>query len=838
MKLEIKVLNSVRLIKLLIAASRWISKHADMLNDLNVYPVPDGDTGTNMSMTLQAVENELIKLNHEPDLKELSLIVSQSILTGARGNSGIILAQLIQSLFETIEDKDEIKVDDIIKAFKNAKENSYKAVKEPIEGTMLTVISKVSEGADNYQGPKDDFILFLVHLKKLAHEAVEETPNQLKFLKEAGVVDAGGKGIFYILEGFEKSITDPEMLKDLERIIQSQAHRKEKLEAIILNEVYKKIDFKYCVEFTLKTQNDESDMEYLKEELSKNGDLDTIICAKMSRIIKIHIHTNHPGTILEIAIKYGDLNNIKIENLEYLNQNDEKKLEFDIIKENSYKNDKKCIINNKNDDPISYVTIAHNDESAKLFLENGSSAILIKDSDEEITKEDLKKYLKKIKNDKLILLLTEEKIKENIENIAKELQKEITIVKTRNILESKFYLKNKFLTLDFIKKQCEYNCSIEIIKNKNREYVALVNNDEKFKELSIKNLIDKICSKYISNNTLGIVVDIGKNMSKEEEEGLLKIKEKTKYKEVKSMQGNFVYSIYIENKDTTLSDIAIVTDSTSDLDLSIINELGITVIPLKIKIDDSDYFKDGIDITKEEFWIKNSSGEIESKTFQPSPDEFKIIYEKLLGRGYKKIISIHVSGKLSGTQQAAKVAKGMLKDNSEDIIVIDSKSVSSGLGYQVIGASKRIKSGESLNEILNWLECIQNKIKVYFVVDDINHLIKGGRINKTAAAVGSFLNLKPILKIENGEIIVEGNALGQTRAMKTISKFIDLEAEKGPIDLEIAWGGNEVEKEAIIKLREEIENKNNINIGREYEIGAAIGTHTGPVYGVAIISKS
>lgn len=160
MKLEIKVLNSMRLTKLLIAASRWLSKYADVLNDLNVYPVPDGDTGTNMSMTLQAVENELVKLNHEPNMKELVEIVSEAILLGARGNSGTILSQIIQGFLSSIEDKEEITVDDVIKAFGTAKERAYQAVSEPVEGTMLTVIRRVAEEAAVYQGDKEDFILF------------------------------------------------------------------------------------------------------------------------------------------------------------------------------------------------------------------------------------------------------------------------------------------------------------------------------------------------------------------------------------------------------------------------------------------------------------------------------------------------------------------------------------------------------------------------------------------------------------------------------------------------------------------------------------------------------
>lgn len=129
MKIEVKVLNSIRLTKLLIAASRWLSKYADVLNDLNVYPVPDGDTGTNMSMTLQAVENQLVKLNYEPKMAELCEIVSEAILLGARGNSGTILSQIIQGFLMGIQDKEEATVEDVIRAFEKAKRESLQCCK-------------------------------------------------------------------------------------------------------------------------------------------------------------------------------------------------------------------------------------------------------------------------------------------------------------------------------------------------------------------------------------------------------------------------------------------------------------------------------------------------------------------------------------------------------------------------------------------------------------------------------------------------------------------------------------------------------------------------------------
>ena len=164
-----------------------------------MYPVPDGDTGTNMSMTLQAVENDLIKLNQEMTMDGLIETVSESVLLGARGNSGTILSQIIQGFLSGIVGKTELNIKDVIHAFNKASEQAYKSVSEPVEGTILTVMRKVAEEASRWPEEKDNFIDFLVHMKNTSGLAVEETKEMLPKLKEAGVVDAGGERTFLFL---------------------------------------------------------------------------------------------------------------------------------------------------------------------------------------------------------------------------------------------------------------------------------------------------------------------------------------------------------------------------------------------------------------------------------------------------------------------------------------------------------------------------------------------------------------------------------------------------------------------------------------------------------------
>lgn len=646
MKLEIKFLNSVRFTKLLIAASRWLSKYSDVLNDLNVYPVPDGDTGTNMSMTLQSVENELIKLGHRIEMDELVDLVSESILVGARGNSGMILSQFIQGFLSVLREKKEITIDDVTKAFVAARKRVYETVSSPVEGSMLTVISKVAEGAVNYKGPKDDFILFLVHVKNIAQEAVEETPNQLPQLKNAGVVDAGGKGIFYMLEGFEKSVTDPEMLKDLERIVKSQEGRKKRLESPNVNNLENRIRYNYSLEFVVENEN--LDLDKFKEETATYGEI--VVCAKFNKKTKLCINTDTPGIVLDLGIKHGQLTNIKIENIFITQETIETEAELD------------------------------NEFSDK------------------------------------------------IENYQKELS---------------------------------------------------------FEESS-----------------------------------------------------EVIYGIDFKNRENKISDVAIVTDSASDLTKEFIKGLDVSIIPLNVKLGSNEYYKDGSEMIKNSFWQEITKNNILPNTSQPSPGEFKKLYEDLLKKGYKKIISIHISSKLSGTQQAAKVAKEMLDTkDSEKITIIDSKSVSLGLGYQVLYAARAVKNGIHMKEILKSLEEVQDKERIYFVVNDMKYLAREGRIGKTKGLIGEILNLKTILRIENGEISFECSAISEASAINYLVRVVKHYNSKDGINVGVAWGGTEKEEKATEKLEERISEIEGICFTEKYGVGATIGAHTGPVYGVAITKK-
>ena len=843
MKIEIKILNPVRLTKLFIAASRWLSKYADVLNDLNVYPVPDGDTGTNMSMTLQSVENALIGLQSEPNMEELVDIISEAVLLGARGNSGTILSQIIQGFLDAVRDKEEIDIETAAKAFVSAKERAYKAVSQPVEGTILTVIRRVSEAAMAYDGPKDDFIPFLVNLKNAAADAVEDTPNLLPKLKEAGVVDAGGKGIFYVLEGFEKSVTDPEMLKDLARIANSQVNRKQKLEYINKNE----IKFKYCTEFIIESGS--FDLDEYKERIGKLGD--SMVVAQTRKKTKTHIHTNHPGQALEIAGSLGDLNNIKIENMEIqhshvlVKEEELNKVDIRGIVKETTPEEPKLLFNEKNiENNVAIYAVVDNKNIADLFLKDGASATLIGGQTKNPSVSDIEEGLKQIKAKTIYILPNNKNIIASAKLAAKRDNRDIIVIDTKTMLEGYYFTKNRKMNLQTLLRQLKFNNSIEITKAvrdtkvndieiKIGDNIALVNGTLTEKAERVEDLIKKIYEKYANDNTLAITVVRGKTATEEGNEAI-KSKNFKKFYEYDGEQDNYSYYIYLEQRDPSLSKIAILTDSASDITPDMIEGLDVTVIPIRLKIGENNY-KDGVNLSKKEFWHKLLTEKVVPKTAQPSPAEFRDYYEELFNKGYEKIISLHISSKMSGTQQVAKVAREMLK-REKDIIIVDSKSVTFGQAYQVLEAAKMIKAGAKLEDILTRLYEIADKMKVYFAVSDLTYLEKGGRIGRASSVIGNLLKLRPVLKLEDGEVSLETKTFGERGAISYMEKIIKNEG-KNSIYLYTAWGGTNQELRNTDILKKTADTMRKIEYKGRFEIGATIGSHSGPVFGIGIISK-
>lgn len=314
-----KTINGAMLKSMILTAAKLLEVNRVAIDALNVFPVPDGDTGTNMSLTFQSAIKELVNC-HSNKVTDITEAVSKGALRGARGNSGVILSQVLRGFCNTLRKSEEIDTKLFAQALVSGAEVAYGAVSKPKEGTMLTVARMVAEHAQSVRGKCKDFESFLPEIISAGNSAVELTPSLLPVLKKAGVVDAGGKGLMCLYEGMYKALIGESVSEEVlvPEVGATDGGPMEHADIMNLGN----IEFAYCTEFFIINLNKKTtlaDIEKLRETLMSIGD--SVIVIGDLEFVKVHVHTNQPGRALSEALELGELDKLKIENM--LEQNRE-----------------------------------------------------------------------------------------------------------------------------------------------------------------------------------------------------------------------------------------------------------------------------------------------------------------------------------------------------------------------------------------------------------------------------------------------------------------------------------------------------------------------------------
>lgn len=306
--MEITSINSKLLARMFLAGAKNLDSKKDWINELNVFPVPDGDTGTNMTMTIMSAAKEVSSLTN-PTMAELAKAISSGSLRGARGNSGVILSQLFRGFCKVIKEYDEIDVTILCEACQKAVETAYKAVMKPKEGTILTVAKGAAEKALELSDDTEDVVTFVEEVIKQAEYVLDQTSEMLPVLKQAGVVDSGGQGLVQVLKGAYDALIGKEIDYTIEGAPTGAAPAK------ISAETEAEIKFGYCTEFIIVLNAPMSDNEEHAYKAFLESIGDSIVVVADDEIVKTHVHTNDPGLALQKALTFGSLSKIKIDNM-------------------------------------------------------------------------------------------------------------------------------------------------------------------------------------------------------------------------------------------------------------------------------------------------------------------------------------------------------------------------------------------------------------------------------------------------------------------------------------------------------------------------------------------
>ena len=313
----LKTINGATLKRMIIAGASCVEESKKTIDALNVFPVPDGDTGTNMALTLKSTANEVNNCASN-SLSEVSTAIAKGALKGARGNSGVILSQILKGISNVTGANENITTKVFAKAFKEGCEIAYKAVTKPKEGTMLTVIKALADSANSVSKKVSDFEEFFRLVLEDGEATLQKTPDMLPVLKKAGVVDSGGRGLIVFFTGFYRALTEDDSFEynfedNVAKDANEQFHANlEELEEIV---------YGYCTEFMviqIKPQATESDIDKLREKLLAIGDC--VLCIGDLSLVKVHVHTNDPNKALGYALELGELYNLKIENMREQNR--------------------------------------------------------------------------------------------------------------------------------------------------------------------------------------------------------------------------------------------------------------------------------------------------------------------------------------------------------------------------------------------------------------------------------------------------------------------------------------------------------------------------------------
>ncbi len=406
-----------------ISGANNLQNNKELIDKLNVFPVPDGDTGTNMSLTIAAAIKELNKVESD-NLSEIGKALSKGSLMGARGNSGVILSQIIRGISKSVEGKNELGIDEFAKALKSGSDTAYKAVIKPIEGTILTVVRESGEFAVKNIKKNKSFIEFFEKILVEANKSLEKTPELLKNLKDAGVVDSGGKGLVCLYEGMLSALKGKIIdLQESDKVDSVQSIANDYVE----NQGELDIKFGYCTEFILESEN--ADPEKIRDIMLNYGD--SLVVVGYDGVIKVHVHSNEPGNVLQEALKFGQLLTIKIENMRYQHEN--LIIPDDDQESNSKLASQDKVIVNEESKPFGFITTTMGKGLAGIFEEFGVDIVIEGGQTMNPSTEDFINAINMVNADNIFILPNNGNVI-MAANQAKEIsEKNIYVVPTKNI---------------------------------------------------------------------------------------------------------------------------------------------------------------------------------------------------------------------------------------------------------------------------------------------------------------------------------------------------------------------------------------------------------------------
>ncbi|WP_281657972.1 DAK2 domain-containing protein [Halobacillus sp. Cin3] len=419
--MTLQKLDGRTLAEMILQGAHYLKQNSQMIDALNVFPVPDGDTGTNMNLSMTSGADEVRNVSQD-HAGAVSTSLSKGLLMGARGNSGVILSQVFRGFAKAIENKEVLTTRDFSDALQGGVKTAYKAVMKPVEGTILTVAREAAEASVEIAEKEEDFIPFMEGVVEAAKASLKRTPELLPVLKEVGVVDSGGQGLVTIYEGFLANLKGEEMpdveeMVSMNEMVNAEHH---KLAQDFMNT--EDIHYGYCTEFMVKFEEDKLaenpyDEEAFRNRLSEFGD--SLLVVSDEELVKVHVHVEYPGEAMTLGQKYGSLINMKIENMRE--------------QHTSLVGNKKAKAAPEKKAPYGIVTVSMGEGMKKLFESLGATVIIQGGQTMNPSTQDLSEAIKEAHAERVFILPNNKNIVMAAEQAAEMAEAEVAVIPTKTI---------------------------------------------------------------------------------------------------------------------------------------------------------------------------------------------------------------------------------------------------------------------------------------------------------------------------------------------------------------------------------------------------------------------
>ncbi|WP_214269824.1 MULTISPECIES: fatty acid kinase catalytic subunit FakA [Mammaliicoccus] len=443
---------------MIVQGSDSLSNNADFVDSLNVFPVPDGDTGTNMNLSMSSGAGE-VKTQNSAHIGEVGKVFSKGLLMGARGNSGVILSQLFRGFSKSIENENEIDAIQFAKAFQAGVNTAYKAVMKPVEGTILTVAREAGEAAVKSAETTDDIITVMEAVIESGQVALDNTPNQLPVLKEVGVVDSGGQGLMFVYEGFLATLKGEKIAPNRERVDTDEfINDDHDFGGIIDTE---DIVYGYCTEIMVRFDKDKKpfDEEQFRQDMSEFGD--SLLVISDDEIVKVHVHSETPGEVLTYGSQYGELIKMKIENMREQHR--------EVLRKSA---DKKIKQEKQEEIDTAVITISMGDGITKLFKSLGATHVISGGQTMNPSTEDIVKVIKESGCKKAIILPNNKNIIMAAEQVEQLVDIPVAVVTSKTVSQGLSAMLNFNLEQSIEENKAQMEDAMQFVKSGSVTYAV------------------------------------------------------------------------------------------------------------------------------------------------------------------------------------------------------------------------------------------------------------------------------------------------------------------------------------------------------------------------------